>query len=70
MVFFTGHDVKRNVGALRFFYHIQQIFDQALKNIDVPGQPDVIHTLGITASQSGSHAAGQEAGCHLSFLDG
>ena len=59
MILVAGHHKQRNPG-FRLFHDLHQIVDQTLKNIKLPGNTDIVYTLGIIRPQTGSHASGQK----------
>jgi hypothetical protein len=50
-------------------YHIQEVFDDPLEDKYFLGQTDIIHTLRVIRTKSGSHTAGQKKRCGLAGLD-
>ena len=66
IVFFTGHNIKRNPHACLMFY-LHQIFNQLFKNIECFRHSDIKHAFCLVKSQPGTLSSRQKNRTDFSF---
>ena len=68
VVLFARHDIERDhpAGLVRDFHHV---LDEALHDVDVLRDPDVIHALRVVGAEARAHAAREQHCCQLAFAD-